>query len=124
MNEDSIVIQVVKMCGPHCVGIEEGASLFKQIFPILESGKKVCLDFKEVLTITSSFLNASIGKLVGQLENGTFEDRVKWDNLDEGDKQLIRLVISNAKEHFAKAKKAKKVEEDIIKDNHNKEDNV
>lgn len=123
MNED-VIIQIVKKCGPHCVGIEEGESLFNEIFPILNAGNRVILDFKEVLTITSSFLNASIGKLFGQLKNGTFEDRIRWDNLDENDQQLIQLVIENAKEHFSKTKKGKELEEDIIKDNHNKEDNV
>jgi hypothetical protein len=124
MNEDYVIIELVTICGPHCVGIDEGTIIFNKVLPILKSKGKVCLDFKEVLTITSSFLNASIGKLFGQFENGTFEDRITWKNVDENDEQLIKLVIKNAKEHFAKNKKEKRLEEDILRDIPKEEENA
>ncbi len=112
------VIKLAEVCGPHCVGLEDGDILFGKILPMIEAGEKVSLDFVGVETVTSSFLNASIGKLFGKLEASIVENRLAWENVDENDDQLIKLVISNAKQHFAKTKNGKKIEEDIIRENH------
>jgi hypothetical protein len=121
MNEQILKLKIVEMCGPHCVGVEEGEVLFNKIFPILKNNGKVCLDFSGVQTITSSFLNASIGTLVGQLDVDYLRSGIKYEGLQEDDQQLIELVIRNAKEHFAKTDSLKKAEEDIIKNNSEEE---
>ena len=106
--------KLLNICGPHCVGVDEGKSLFDKISSVLKSGGSICLDFEGVVTTTSSFLNASIGRLFGQFENGSLEKRISWQGVDENDDQLIKLVIRNAKEHFAKSKQERKTENDIV----------
>jgi hypothetical protein len=115
MDQDTIVLKVKDVCGPHCVGIEDGTGIFNRILPLLRSGSKICLDFEGVVTITSSFLNASIGKLFGRFESGDLEKRFTWKGLDESDTQLIQLVIRNAREHFAKSQNARQVEDNIVR---------
>jgi len=114
MDKSIITFQMEKVCGPHCVGIEEGESFFKQIYPLLKASQEVCLDFANILTITSSFLNAAIGKLFGQFEDDSFEKLIIYRNLDESDMQLLKLVISNAKEHFKKNQSGKEIENKIV----------
>lgn len=102
MSQDIVSLKIVDICGSHCVGLEDGKLLYDQILPILKSGSKVCLDFDGILTLTSSFLNASVGRLFGQNLGIEIEKQVVWNGLDEDDVQLIQLVIRNAKEHFSK----------------------
>lgn len=118
MNRDIreiITLKVMDMCGPHCVGVEDGKFIFKKMLPILQSGTRVCLDFTDVLTVTSSFLNASIGKLLGRFKEMDIDKQVRWKGLDENDVQLVKLVIRNAKEHFAKSEKTREVENKIVR---------
>lgn len=114
MDEKIIIVKVKEICGEHCVGIEDGEALYKNISEILKSGNKAKLDFVNVLTITSSFLNAAIGRLFGQFKEDKIEADIFFDNLDENDKQLIQLVIVNAKEHFNKNKNEKDAENKIV----------
>ncbi len=116
MSKDIVIIKVASICGPHCVGVEDGESLFKKVLSIFEEGvNKVTLDFTDILTITSSFLNASIGKLFLQLKEEEFNNRVNWQSSDASDSQLISLVIRNAKEHLKKSDEMKKTEDSITK---------
>lgn len=114
MNKNIVTLKVVDICGPHCVDIEDGECLNKQILPFLQEGINVCLDFTGVVTLISSFLNASIGKLFGQFKNEDVEKRIRWIGLDEEDTQLIKLVIRNAKEHFAKSPATQEAENNIV----------
>ena len=117
MSQDKVVLKIKDVCGPHCVGIEDGTGLFTRILPILKTGSEICLDFEDVLTITSSFLNVSVGKLFGHFKESDLEKRLTWKCSDESDNQLIKLVVRNAKEHFAKPETTRKMENDIVKRN-------
>lgn len=117
------IIKVKDICGKHCVGIEDGEKLFDNICSVFKVGEVVLLDFVDVLTITSSFLNAAIGKLFGLFNDRDIAEKIQYRNLDENDTQLIQLVSRNAKEHFEKIKNGKtaenKIVDHIIEENNN-----
>jgi hypothetical protein len=115
MAKEVKIFQMEKICGLHCVGVDEGEAFFKQILPLLKDGQSICLDFKNIETITSSFLNAAVGALYGQFVDDSFETFIAYENLDENDVQLVRLVIRNAKEHFKKSRSGQETENKIIK---------
>jgi len=115
MRQDVSTIKVKEICGSHCVGVEDGLKLFQKIIEIIESGRKVCLDFEGVITITSSFLNYSIGKTFGYFKRTSIENLIQWKGVDDSDNQLINIVIMNAKEYLAKTKDGLKNTNDVIK---------
>lgn len=116
MSKDVDILKVVDICGPHCVGVEDGESLYKRVLSTFQRGvNKITLDFTDILTITSSFLNASIGKLFLYLKEEEFNNRVSWKSSDASDSQLITLVVRNAKEHLMKSDKMKQTEDSITK---------
>ncbi len=112
-----LTISVKKICGQHCIGFESAAEVFKMIINALKSGKIVSLDFQDILTITSSFLNAAIGKLYKEFKEEIIEKNISFNNLDENDIQLVNLVKRNAIDHFAKKKSEKKRINDIVNKN-------
>ena len=109
MKKTKFVLKVFNSCGLHCVSIEEGAQLYKNIIKIFSKNDVIYLDFNKVSVITSSFLNASIGRLVGKLGKD-FDKKLFWVNLDRKDSELIQLVVENATEHFGKKPKEKRIE--------------
>lgn len=115
MKNEVITIKISQACGTHCVGIEEGSSLFEKMSSELKSGATLLLDFGGVLTLTSSFLSASVGKLYGKFHAEDLDKRLKWTGIDEDDTQLLQLVIKNAKDHFAKSLKDRKIDNDITR---------
>lgn len=115
MNKEEFKINLKEICGEHCVGMEEGNSIYESIESKINSYLKICFDFSGVVTITSSFLNATVGKLVGKLGEEDFDKRITWNGLDDTDTQLVKLVIENAKEHYKKSDEIRKVEENIVK---------
>lgn len=114
MEQDISTFRVHDISGPHCVTVEDGQQLFDRTISILKSGGKICLDFDGVLTVTSSFLNASVGRLVGRLGPQDFDRLVAWQNLDQNDSDLLKLVIRNAREHFEKPENAQRIEDNIV----------
>jgi len=113
MKEETITVKISEICGVHCVGVEDGASLFNKLSVQLKSGAALLLDFAGVLTLTSSFLSASVGKLYGQFDPEDLDKRLKWTGIDEDDTQLVQLVIRNARAHFVKSIKDRKIDDDI-----------
>ena len=116
MNKEVIVVTAI--CGPHCVGPDDGMALFEKMLSILKSGNSVCLDFSSVETLTTSFLNASVGKIFGKFDYADLEARLQLINLDTVDQQSVSLVIKNAKEHFAKNQEIRQSENDIVRKAH------
>ena len=107
-------LRIIDLCGPHCVGKEDGETLFKALLPLVETGEPIRLDFEGIVTITSSFLNASLGRIIGRMPYEEFTKRVRWENVDRNDDELIRLVIENAREHFSKSKGAQQTNNNIV----------
>lgn len=112
MKQDIIVLKAFDLCGEHCVGIDDGVCYYKEIIKALDSHAKVRLDFVNVFTITSSFLNASVGRLIGKL-GSSFDKQISWEHMDKNDSELMKLVIENAKEHFAKTERERDIEKNI-----------
>ena len=112
-NKNLVKMRIIEICGPHCVAIQDGENVYKKITENLDKDLFVRLDFTGINTLTSSFLNAAIGKLFGKYNIIELEKRLSWKGLDESDTQLINLVIENAKEYFSKEKEKRKIENGI-----------
>jgi hypothetical protein len=77
----------------------QGEVLRNKIIQQLELNNSVCLDFINYKSLSSSFLNEVIGKLIIQ-NNWTpaiFKEKVLWKNIDEDDQNTIEMAIDNAK---------------------------
>lgn len=96
--------------GKAAVSTEDGERLFKTISAFLEKGFEVVLNFINIATLTSTFLNAAIGQLYSKFDGPFLKENLKVDNLCTEDRELMIKVIDRAKEYF---KDKENIEKDI-----------
>ena len=101
-------IEVKTICGKHCLSPEEGEILFNELQEALKWKEPIILDFSEVETVASSFLNTAVGKLFGKFNYDFLDTNLRWSGLDQQDSRIMKIVIENAKEHFRKTKEQRK----------------
>ncbi len=94
-------IRVADLCGPICVDPADGERLLEQVVIALDRGDAVCLDFTDVYTLTSSFLNTAVGCLYGRFLAADLAVRLAYVGLDETDESILHLVQQNAIRYFA-----------------------
>lgn len=109
-------ILVKETCGAHCVGPEEAERLFDLLEPALRAGGRVQLDFTGVDTLASSFLNVALGRLYGHLPASDVDALLEYKGLDPTDDRVVKLVVKNAKEHYAQSARQRDLEQQIVKD--------
>lgn len=95
-----MIIHIVERFGETCVDPDDGGQLCSDVTEILQRGGSVCLDFSGVATVTSSFLNASIGCLYGAFDAEDLSRRLTWAGLDATDEAIVKLVQRNAMAYF------------------------
>lgn len=84
------------------VSAADGELVFNNVVEAFDKGEKVVLDFEGIdLTITA-FMNASIGKLYGKYPTESIRELLDIVNLQNEEKQLLRIVIERAKMRFNK----------------------
>lgn len=91
-----ITLQVHQLFGSVCVDTDDGTTLCGLLRDALSKGEQVTLDFNEVATLTSSFLNAAVGCLYSSFSADDLERRLLWKGLDDTDEGILRLVMKNA----------------------------
>mgnify|MGYP001563549770 CR=1 FL=1 len=110
-----MVVRVAKECAVHCVSPDDGYKLFSRLCEALRAGKSVQLDFTGVETISTVFLNVAIGKLFGEFNSEHVERSLRWENAEEADDRLIKLVIRNAKAHYQMNPSAREREAEMVR---------
>ena len=82
--------------------MNDGAKVFKRIFPELEKGASVELDFQGVRSVLTPFLHASFGKLLQSFGKETVMTQVVLRNVSEEYLQRINQYIHRKDEEFTR----------------------
>jgi hypothetical protein len=118
-----MMIKVADVCGLVCVDPQDGERLHEALISALggseslpscfagdahtepaagtSGGQTVELDFDGVTTLTSSFLNAAIGRLYEKFDPKDLACRLTFKRLDRTDEGLLRLVQNNAIRYYS-----------------------
>lgn len=119
------VINVAELIGsPSALTREQGAIVFDAIIPLLNEGKKVVLDFGEIESIITPFLNVSIGKLYEKFSSDELQKRLKIINRPELTTRKFQIVIDNAKSYYSDKKSFEDAVKEVIDGSCKKEINV
>ena len=108
-------ISIFDMVGGNAaVSTEDGDNLFKEITKFLGRKVIVKLDFLNIDTITSTFLNAAIGQLYSKYKGDYLRQYLKVLNLESIDRDLLIRVIERAKEYFKDKEKLDRAIEESL----------
>lgn len=112
---DTITLDVAALINsPSALTREQGAIVYDEILPLLKQGDKVILDFGEIESIITPFLNVSIGKLYENFSSEQLNELMKVVNQPEGTAAKFQLVINNAKHYYANKKGFDKIVKEVI----------
>ena len=85
---------------PSALTREQGSVVYNVIVPLLRNGENITLDFADVESLITPFLNVAIGKLYEDFSSEQLNDQLKISNLPEGTRAKFKLVIENAKKYY------------------------
>ena len=82
------------------VSTEDGDRLFETINAFLEKDFEVVLDFANIDTLITTFLNAAIGQLYSKYDSPFLREHLSVSNLQPEDRVRMVKAIERAKEYF------------------------
>ena len=99
---------------PSAITQEAGDLVFEEISKALN--EKVCieLDFKDIESMISPFLNNAIGKLYKDYSSEEIKQYLQFLNLPKEKIPTINMVISNAKKFYADQEEFEKVVKGVM----------
>jgi len=86
--------------GKAAVSTEDGERLFTTISAFLEKDFEVVLNFANIETLITTFLNAAIGQLYSKYESPFLQKHLRVSNLAPEDRERMIKTIERAKEYF------------------------
>ena len=112
MNEYINVLETIE--GPLALTQEEGDLVYQKIVAAFEKKTQVVVDFDEVESINSPFLNTCIGQLYGKYNSSEIKEYLELSNFLKNKNATLNVVISNAKRFYADPKGYKQVAKEVI----------
>lgn len=79
---------------------EQGQVIYKKICEVIDAGDKVSLDFSDIESILSPFLNVAVGKLYNKYSSDTLNDNLNILGISDEQFNIFEIVISNAKSYY------------------------
>lgn len=95
-------INVMECIGtPSAITQESGDLIYEEICNAISNDELILLDFKDIESMISPFLNNALGKLYKDYTSEQITKHVKLVNLPSEKIPTINMVISNAKKYYA-----------------------
>jgi hypothetical protein len=93
--------QIHTIIGENCMTPDDGQKVYDLIHPELVANVPVELDFTGVNICISTFFNFAIGQLLRDIQPETLNSLLKISNLNPVGRQVLKLVIENAKRYYS-----------------------
>ncbi|NTF18009.1 STAS-like domain-containing protein [Agrobacterium rubi] len=99
---DTVRISIKEVTGQNIwVSADDGQSVFEAVAAPLRAGDSVCVSFAGGEHVITSFLNFAIGQLyAGSIPWNELDARLSFEDLGDGDRDKIDMVVLNAKRYF------------------------
>ena len=105
-------IIVLKIIGDRATDMKQGDQIYDLIKENFDKGEKVELDFTDMITVLSTFLNNAIGTLYKDYTSDFLNANLKIVNLNEDDMFILRRVIKRTKDFYSHETELTKVFDD------------
>lgn len=77
-----------------------GQMIYEKICNLIDAGNTVSLDFSDVESILSPFLNVAVGKLYNKYSSDTLNQKLNITGISDEQYNIFEIVISNAKSYY------------------------
>ena len=106
-------IDVAKEIGtPSALEQELGDIIYVEICDSIDKNEKIHLDFSNIKSVITPFLNNAIGQLYGKYSSEQIKSYLNLENFPKSKNSTLNLVIDNAKKYYAN----KAIYEQSVKD--------
>lgn len=95
-------IRVLDYVGDRATDMRQGDEIYKLIVNGFNKKEKVYIDFSDMTTILSTFLNNAIGTLYKDYTSDFLNENLKIVNICKDDLFILKRVINRAKDFYAK----------------------
>lgn len=96
-----MLIKIVNVVGDRATDMKQGDIIYKMIIEQFKKNEKVIIDFGDLKTVLSTFLNNAIGTLYKDYSSDYLNENLKIINLCPDDLFILKRVIKRAKEFYA-----------------------
>lgn len=104
--KNEIYINVAQRIGaPSALTQEDGNTIYNEIASAIKQDAHIILDFEQVESIISPFLNNAIGQLYGQFTGQQISDFLEIINFPPEKTSTLNIVITNAKKYYSNKEK-------------------
>ncbi len=95
-------IRIIDYVGDRATDMNQGDEIYQLIIGGFNKQQKVYLDFSDMTTILSTFLNNAIGTLYKDYTSEFLNENLKIENLCKDDLFILKRVINRAKDFYSK----------------------
>lgn len=99
---------------PSALTQEQGEIIYTLISDSIQHKESITLDFKNVESMISPFLNAAIGKLYGAYSSEIINTYLHLSNFPLSKKSTLKIVTENAKKYYANKEQYNSIAKDVI----------
>lgn len=95
-------IRIIDYVGDRATDMKQGDEIYSLIIDGFNKHEKVYIDFSNMTTILSTFLNNAIGTLYKDYTSEFLNENLKIENLCKDDLFILKRVINRAKDFYSK----------------------
>ncbi len=100
--KNELYINVAEKIGnPSALTQEDGNIIYSEIARAIKQNTRIILDFEQIESMISPFLNNAIGQLYGQFTSQQISDYLTIKNFPNEKTATLNIVISNAKKYYS-----------------------
>jgi STAS-like domain of unknown function (DUF4325) len=92
--------KVHEITGKYAIAPKDGQELYDLIFPLIQSGEVVELDFSDIKVVTTAFFNVSTGMLLKDFSRNDLNRQIHVTGLDSDSQNILQQVMDNAEHYY------------------------
>ena len=93
---------------------EQGDVIYMEIVAAFQAQQKIILDFSNVKSMISPFLNNAIGQLYGKYNSDVIKELLELKDFPPTKNATLNVVINNAKKFYANQKNFMQTAKDVL----------
>lgn len=114
MNQEIYLNVAEKIGNPSALTQEDGNLIYEEVVHAINQNIPIILDFEQIESMISPFLNNAIGQLYGHFTSQQISEFVTIKNFPKEKNSTLNIVIANAKKFYSDKEKFNSTAEEVL----------